>query len=106
MAAASRAAPIDAAKTAIFAAAKSRVSAKAWPAMKSDMVKPMPASALAVASRGSAMIASNSMSRPSRTLGAMTKPAFAIARSCGETCHDLPAPPLPLCFVPLIKSRN
>lgn len=46
----SRAEPIEAAKTAILAAAKSAGAPKACPAMKSDMVKPIPASALAPAS--------------------------------------------------------
>ena len=44
------AARIEAANTAILAAAKSPGSGKAWPAMNSDMVKPMPASAPAPAS--------------------------------------------------------
>ena len=36
---------IEAANTAIFAAAKSAATGNAWPAMNSDMVKPIPASA-------------------------------------------------------------
>jgi hypothetical protein len=40
----------DADRIAILAAAKSPAPGKAWPAMKSDMVKPMPASAPAPAS--------------------------------------------------------
>ena len=39
------AARTDAPNTASFAAAKSEASANAWPAMKSDIVKPIPASA-------------------------------------------------------------
>ena len=35
----------DAANTAIFAAAKSSATGNAWPAMNSDIVNPMPASA-------------------------------------------------------------
>ena len=44
------AATIDATNTAIFAAAKSSAVGIAWPAMNSDMVKPMPASAPAPSS--------------------------------------------------------